>query len=234
MTDLRSRFTLESGKNQLQLVQALASSGDEGLKALMELLLEGRSTDVSPVDGKIYQLLVAAATPMVKDFLHTHFPQGLVPLRSERSIDYAPLQSLLSQQDFQAADRVTLEKLCELAGPTAIQRRWLYFTEVSSFPIADLQTINQLWFIYSEGKFGFWVQRDLWLSLGKNWDKFWVQIGWRKDNNWTRYPQEFTWNLTAPRGHLPLSNQLRGVRVLATLLNHPAWTTEAIAKNTSM
>jgi hypothetical protein len=32
--------------------------------------------------------------------------------------------------------------------------------------------------------------------------------------------------LTAPVGHLPLSNQLRGVRVMEALLCHPAWTTE--------
>ncbi|PLZ94121.1 hypothetical protein CI594_16205, partial [Fischerella thermalis CCMEE 5196] len=44
-----------------------------------------------------------------------------------------------------------------------------------------------------------------------------------KGNNWTRYPQEFTWDLSAPKGHLPLSNQLRGVRVIASIFAHPAW-----------
>ncbi|MGB0562323.1 MAG: GUN4 domain-containing protein, partial [Spirulinaceae cyanobacterium] len=32
------------------------------------------------------------------------------------------------------------------------------------------------------------------------------------------------WDLTAPKGHLPLSNQLRGVRTFEAILNHPAWT----------
>jgi hypothetical protein len=106
----------------------------------------------------------------------------------------------------------------------AVQRKWLYFSEVENFPIADLQTINTLWFIHSQGKFGFSVQRELWLSLSKNWEKLWPKIGWKTGNNWTRYPHEFTWDLSAPRGHLPLSNQLRGVRVIASLLSHPAWT----------
>lgn len=148
---------------------------------------------------------------------------GIVPLNSERNIDYTPLEQLLAQQEFQAADRMTLELLCQLAGETAMQRKWLYFTEVESFPITDLQAIDNLWLKYSEGKFGFSVQRQIWLSSGKNWEKFWPQIGWKKGNNWTRYPHEFTWNLSAPRGHLPLSNQLRGVRVMASLLTHPAW-----------
>jgi GUN4-like len=111
--------------------------------------------------------------------------------------------------------------MCELAG--AATQKWFYFTAVQSFPITDLQTINTLWLVHSEGKFGFSVQRELWLALGKDWEKLWTQIDWKNGNNWTRYPQGFTWDLSAPRGHLPLSNQLRGVRVMAALLAHPAW-----------
>lgn len=146
-----------------------------------------------------------------------------MPLLSDLELDYTPLEQLLAQQDFQAADKMTLQKMCELAGPEAVKRKWLYFTEVENFPIRDLQTINTLWLLHSEGKFGFSVQREIWLANGKNWDKFWGKIGWRTGNTWTRYPNEFTWNLSAPRGHLPLSNQLRGVRVISALLVHPAW-----------
>jgi hypothetical protein len=146
------------------------------------------------------------------------------PLLTARNIDYVPLQQLLLEQSFQAADQLTLQKMCELAGPAAVKRKWLYFTEVESFPDQDLITINNLWLTHSQGKFGFSVQRDLWLSVGKNWEKFWPKIGWKTSNTWTRYPQEFIWDLSAPKGHLPLSNQLRGVRVIAALLSHPVWT----------
>ena len=157
------------------------------------------------------------------DMSGSTFSVGAVPLNSESGIDYSSLQQLLVEQNFQAADRMTLQKLCELAGPTATQRKWLYFTEVERFPITDLQTINTLWLVHSNHKFGFSTQREIWLSVGKNWEKFWPKIGWKTDNNWPRYPHEFTWDLTAPKGHLPLSNQLRGVRVMAALLTHPAW-----------
>ncbi|NET49629.1 MAG: hypothetical protein F6K09_13095, partial [Merismopedia sp. SIO2A8] len=50
------------------------------------------------------------------------------------------------------------------------------------------------------------------------------KIGWKSGNSCTRYPNEFTWDISAPAGHLPLSNQLRGVRVMSSLLSHPAWT----------
>ena len=216
---------LQSGseKKQRQVIPELVSTGAAGLQVLMEFLKEQQSTPVSLIAGLAYQALYDANTPKTKEFLQTHFPTGIVPLRSECSIDYTTLQQLLVAQDFLSADRLTLEKLCELAGSAAVQRKWLYFSEVENFPIADLQTIDTLWFIHSQGKFGFSVQRELWLSLSKNWEKLWHKIGWKTGNNWTRYPNEFTWDLSAPIGHLPLSNQLRGVRVIASLLSHPAW-----------
>ena len=224
IADFLTSLNSETEKNQMQLIQEIATKGDDGLAAIMSFLAERRSQPPTALDGKAYQLLVAADTPSVQEFLQTQFPNGLVSLVTQRNIDYAPLQALLAAQDFQAADRITLEKLCELAGGAALQRRWVYFSQVTSFPIDDLRTLDTLWQVYSEGKFGFSVQRDLWLAMGKNWEKLWSLIGWKQGNTWTRYPNEFIWDLTAPKGHLPLSNQLRGVRVISSLLNHPAWT----------
>lgn len=228
MRDLLDRLRSESSRNPVQLVKQLAETGEGGQEALLKLLLERRSQSNgllkgTLLEGTAYQILYNAESAKIQDFLQTHFPQGVVPLRSERGVDYAPLQTLLAQQDWQAADQTTLEKLCELAGSQAVQRKWLYFTEVERFPSTDLQTLNALWFVHSEGKFSYSVQREIWLSLGKDWEKLWTQIGWKSSNNWTRYPNEFTWSLEAPRGHLPLSNQLRGVRVIHSLLSHPAW-----------
>lgn len=223
ISELNSKFQSESEKNQLQLIPELVNIGESGLEVLMEFLQIDRPQPVNLVVGKAYQVLYQANTPRTQEFLQTYFPYGVVPLLSERNIDYYPLQKLLLEQDFQAADLVTIQKLCELAGEAAINRKWLYFTEVDNFPATDLRTLDLLWLIHSEGKFGFSVQRQMWLSLGKDFTKLWQKIGWRKDNNWTRYPQEFIWDLSAPKGHLPLSNQLRGVRVIASIFTHPAW-----------
>jgi hypothetical protein len=225
LSDLRFKFGSMVEKTQLQLIPDLVSAGDVGLEILMEFLLLRRSFPANVAVGKAYQALLAANSPAVTEFLKTNFLNGVVPSPSERGIDYQLLQQMLAMQDYQAADRLTLEKLCELASPQAVQRKWLYFTEVENFPTTDLQTIDTLWRVYSEGKFGFSVQREIWLAVGKNFSNFWPKIGWRTGNNWTRYPHEFTWDLSAPRGHLPLSNQLRGVRVIASLLSHPAWST---------
>jgi hypothetical protein len=222
-TQLRQKLTSNSPATQLQSIQTLVESGEQGLEVLMDFLRQSRDPSPTWVQGKVYQVLNDIHLPQVQDFLQTHLPGGIVPLQSEVNIDYSPLQQLLIQQKFQQADCLTLEKLCELAGSTAIQRKWIYFSEVRTFPSTDLQTLDLLWQVYSEGKFGYSVQRKLWLSVNKNWEKLWPKMGWRKNGAWTRYPQEFTWDLTAPVGHLPLSNQLRGVRVMETLLSHPAW-----------
>jgi hypothetical protein len=144
-------------------------------------------------------------------------------LQTEANIDYKPLEQLLIEQDFESADRLTSIKLREIVGEASVKRGWLYFSEVAQINNTDLQTINDLWLAHSDGKFGYSVQRKIWLGLDKNWEKFWVQIGWKKGGSFTRYPNEFIWNSSAPKGHLPLSNQIRGNKTIAAIFLHPLW-----------
>ncbi|MBU6228158.1 MAG: GUN4 domain-containing protein [Cyanobacteria bacterium REEB459] len=223
LEDWRQQLGSDELKQQLSAAHALVASGEPGVEVLQATLLNRQHHSPTILDGRIVQLLYALQQPPILGFLNHHWPQGRLATPSERALDYTLLQQSLVRQAFQEADRLTLMKLCELAGPTAINRKWVYFTEVEQFPKTDLQTIDRLWLIYSEGKFGFSVQRRLWLSLGQNWEKLWPRLAWKENNLWTRYPTGFTWDLSAPDGHLPLSNQLRGVRMMAALLGHPAW-----------
>ncbi|MEO3704423.1 GUN4 domain-containing protein [Trichormus azollae] len=220
---LRQKLIAGSQKVQQQIIPQLADLGSEGLEVLQEFLLKRRDTPATWIDGKAYQVVYNSDAPTAKEFLETYFSEGIVPLKSDCGISYNSLQQLLIHQEFQAADLLTIQKMCEAVGQQAVQRKWLYFTEVENFPTQDLQTINHLWVVHSEDKFGFSIQREIWLGLSKNWESLWPKIGWKDGNKWTRYPNEFTWDLSAPRGHLPLSNQLRGVRVMSSLLSHPAW-----------
>lgn len=226
ISQLSQNFSSEVPKNQLKLIPQIAALGESGREFLIDFLSSRLSEPPNLVTGKIYQVLYEANTAKTKEFLETYLPKGIVPLNSSKNIDYHPLQQLLAQKDFQGADILTLQKLCELAGEAAIKRKWLYFTEVDNFSATDLSTLDQMWLIYSEGKFGFSVQRQIWLSLGQDFSQLWYKIGWKTENNWTRYPKEFTWDLTAPKGHLPLSNQLRGVRVIASIFSHSVWSAQ--------
>lgn len=220
---LEAQLLSEPPAKQVLTLQSLAQEAEPGLEAIMRFLSAATSSAPTIATGKAYQILYNQPSRQFQSFLATTFPQGLVPIASACGVDYAPLQHLLVTQDYEAADRLTLQKLCELAGTEAVRRKWIYFTEVDQFPGQDLRVLDQLWAIYSEGKFGFAKQREIWLSVGQNWELLWEKIEWRSGNAWTRYPGGFTWNLSAPNGHLPLTNQLRGVRVMASLMNHPVW-----------
>ncbi|MGF1479205.1 MAG: GUN4 N-terminal ARM-like repeat domain-containing protein [Cyanophyceae cyanobacterium] len=232
LLELSRQFESASPKKQLQLVPELVNAGEPGLAVLQNYLRSQspqRGASAQPLSSA--ELVLGKISTVLYQLNSSQLPaldslNGVVALNSERNINYQLLQHLLIQQDFQAADSLTRQQLCELAGEAAKKRKWLYFTEVEQFPIADLRTIDRLWWTYSEGKFGFSVQRQLWLAVGQDFSKLWPKIGWRTGNRWTQYPNEFTWNLSAPRGHLPLSNQLRGVRVIASVFSHPAWSSE--------
>jgi len=217
---LRDRLLAADERDRLSLLE------QTGAEIADEILIELCQQASGPVAGKSHQLLQRSESSQARAFLSEQLAAGGVPLRSERAIDYQPLLDALVAQEYQTADRLTLQKLCEAAGPDTVKRGWLYFTEVESLPATDLLTVDRLWLAYSGGKFGFSVQRRLWLSLGRNFEKLWPRIGWKEGNIWTRYPGGFVWDLSAPLGHLPLSNQLRGVRSFASLLAHPAWTEE--------
>ena len=121
------QLTTGSEKVQQQAILQLADFGHDGEQALMDFLQQRRTNFPTWIDGKVYQVLYQSQSPLAKELLLANFPHGLVPLKSEGNIDYNPLQQLLISQDFQAADRLTLQLLCQLAGAAAIQRKWLYF-----------------------------------------------------------------------------------------------------------
>ena len=83
-----------------------------------------------------------------------------------------------------------------------------------------------MWIAYSQGRFGFTVQSRLLNALDGRYDRLWPRIGWKIDGNWTRYPGAFQWSMEAPEGHMPLVNQLRGVRLMDALLQHRDWLTD--------
>ena len=71
------------------------------------------------------------------------------------------------------------------------------------------------WKVASGGKFGYSVQRDIWIQQQKRWSKFIKQLDWvsGENNIYRKWPGEFNYTIDAPRGHLPLTNALRGTQV---------------------
>ncbi len=129
-----------------------------------------------------------------------------VPLVSDNGIDYRPLRELLRQQAWRRADSETRELILQLAGRT--QAGWLDEDSIQSLACADLRTLSRLWVAASDGKFGFSVQKKIWLALGGGQGSDTIKrlgdaLGWRQHGAWLDYSKH-TFDLSAaPPGHLP-------------------------------
>nr|YP_009394877.1 hypothetical protein [Polysiphonia stricta]ARW63439.1 hypothetical protein [Polysiphonia stricta] len=183
-----------------------------------------KKNNPSILDGFIYQKVIKRSDDTVKSKLILNLPNGLLNLETFTEINYEPLQKLLIHEKFQEADIITQQNLCKLVTlKTNNKRDWLYFTDIQFLPKKDVYIIDLLWKIYSQGKFGFSIQKSIWLNNKKKWDTLWEKIDWSNNNIMRRYPKEFLWTVEAPEGHLPLFNQLRGTQALASLFNHIDW-----------
>jgi hypothetical protein len=171
--------------------------------------------------GFLIQLLLDESDALRDAFL-ARYPEGWLATVSARGLDYTPLQQALMAQEFEEADRITSALLRDLAGPDAVRRGYVYYSEVPPMPSADLDSLDRLWVCFSRGRFGFSVQGRLLRSCNDRWELLWPKLAWKDGGRWTRYPGSFQWSIDAPEGHMPLVNQLRGLRLMDALLNHPA------------
>lgn len=209
---------------KIQLLEELDIEDIEILNACYSFLEKkalNNSKEFDCIDGTIYKILLQSGNPDIVKKLNIHFADGLVDSHSKFYISYLELQDLLLKNNFQEADRLTSQLLCLFVNIK--NRSWLYFSDVKRIPQSELKILDNLWKTYSKGKFGFSVQRQIWLGNNQDWNLLWDKIGWRQKEVLCRYPEEFTWDLTAPIGHLPLSNQLRGIQTLKALFNLKVW-----------
>ncbi|MDZ8053300.1 MAG: caspase, EACC1-associated type [Aulosira sp. ZfuVER01] len=128
-------------------------------------------------------------------------------LSSEKGVDYTKLRDLLAAGKWKDADYETYVLMLQVVGRK--ENDWIRDEELLNFPCTDLRTIDRLWVKYSNGRFGFSVQKEIYLSVGgkpggkydeQAWKKFGDRVGWRVESNWIVVE---TYNTSAPRGHLP-------------------------------
>ncbi|WP_442944188.1 GUN4 domain-containing protein [Nostoc sp.] len=137
-------------------------------------------------------------------------------LDSEKGIDYTRLRYLLAAKNWKEADEETYRVMIQAVGKEYGDN--FYEDELLNFPGTDLRTIDHLWVKYSNGHFGFSVQKDIYLSVGgkadgkynlEAWEKFGDRVGWRVkkwmvSSEWISY-SDVNFNTAFPIGHLPLT-----------------------------
>ncbi|MFM6337669.1 MAG: GUN4 domain-containing protein [Dolichospermum sp.] len=133
--------------------------------------------------------------------------------KSDVGMDYRKLRDLLKAGKWKEADEETRRVM--LCVGEREREGWLNVESIDNFPCADLSIIDKLWVKYSDGKFGFSVQKRIYQGLGGTreynqeiWLKFGDKVGWRKGGSWLYY-SDITFDKKAPEGHLPTSPAYR-------------------------
>ena len=129
-----------------------------------------------------------------------------VQLKSAQGVDYTRLRDLLAAGMWKEAD---LETRNVMLKATKGEKEGYFNKPIDNFPCDDLRTIDYLWVTYSEGRFGFSVQKKIWLEVGGKDDdkaigKLGDYVGWRNEyyKIWLKY-EDLTFNMQARSGHLP-------------------------------
>jgi len=135
-----------------------------------------------------------------------------VPLVSAKGVDYTKLRDLLAGGKWKEADKETGRVMLKVAGRES--EGWLNIEDIENFPCQDLGTIDKLWVKYSNGKFGFSVQKQIYQGLGgtkqydeKVWKAFCDKVGWRQGGKWLYY-DDLTFDISTHLGHLPYTSVL--------------------------
>ncbi|MEB3148148.1 MAG: GUN4 domain-containing protein, partial [Sphaerospermopsis sp.] len=131
------------------------------------------------------------------------------PSTESTPVIFQKLEALLKAGKWKDADLETWNLMLKL---TKREREgWLRIEDVKNFPRQELRKMDQLWVKYSNGKFGFSVQKQIWLELGgkldgkPDWETFTKlgdRVGWRKNGFWLSY-DSYTFSTNALHGHLP-------------------------------
>jgi GUN4-like/NACHT domain len=136
---------------------------------------------------------------------------------------YANLEKLLQAKQWREADHETSRLMITTVGKE--EGQWFDREDLSNFPCEDLRVLDGLWVRYSEGKWGFSVQKRIWQECGSpgpyndkteaQWEQFGDRVGWRKDGNWLEYKKLALTNT----GELPGFVGLSGLLVVGILFS---------------
>lgn len=88
----------------------------------------------------------------------------LVELKSGLGIDYTNLSDLLFAKKWKEANEETIKLMLKCANRE--EQGYLDIDDCRNFPQEELRIIDQLWLKYSYNRFGFSVQKKIWVDNG--------------------------------------------------------------------
>jgi uncharacterized caspase-like protein len=176
---------------------------------------ESGSRSQSTINWKIPLIGFATVAVTISALAGAHvgwrFP--FMPEKTEvSSQEYDQLEELLKQRDWKQADERTSELMVKAAGT----KGYLDSSSLQNFPCTDLREIDRLWVKYSDGRFGFSVQKRIWERVGGKpgeddgeiYKRYGDLVGWRVNGQWNYINySDITFSpnapVNAPEGYLP-------------------------------
>ena len=219
-----------------QLLKRIVYQEDKPFLESLKLLLE-KVKDADGIDGSqsagINSLLAGwqflnrfgniphlpamevVSEPMVVEEKLKHEEKTITPIADFTKLDY-----LLSQQAWKQAEEETLAMMFKIVNKSK-RSDYLSGQDFLDFPRIELEIIDRLWRKYSDEKFGFSVQKKIWIEIGggrgvvyyhgrvysldqNTLRKFGEKLGWRREIDKENWSFDLTNNLIeAPQGHRP-------------------------------
>ncbi|MGL5940732.1 MAG: GUN4 domain-containing protein [Waterburya sp.] len=189
---------LESVRNQIKQFEKILEHL-HNTKAEKETILEiNRQTkQLQESQQKIVQLLnsISNDTSSSKE--------------SDRLLDpVEKLTSFLNNRNWKEANEQTALILLRLAGKQS--HEYLNIEDIKKLPPEELKTLDRLWSTYSNERFSWLVQKQIWEELGgkagvyeiQMYEKWSKQVGWLVVNQWLFY-SELDFTDKALIGHFP-------------------------------
>lgn len=187
----------------------------KGIKRAISDLKDSVAAPVSPPTPTVQNVTPIEPTiksPSAPPVTVPEVKKNPVELVSAKGIDYRELEKLLKAKEWQNADERTARHILKAANRESLG--WLDSISIKAFPCEDLRTIDHLWVHYSNGLYGFSIQKQIFVECGgtldfrypsrDTWDEFCDRIAWKKNAKHISYPEQFFENsFMCIKGHLP-------------------------------
>mgnify|MGYP001024457479 CR=1 FL=1 len=131
--------------------------------------------------------------------LHMAFSEVAEQVEDAR---YADLERYLKNGQWKEADDETYRLMITEVGKD--EGRWFDSEDLLNFPCEPLKAIDGLWVKHSGGKFGFSVQKEMYLKCGGIPDGKYHSEAWRKLCQMNGWDKGIERAIDSPSGHLPI------------------------------
>jgi hypothetical protein len=132
---------------------------------------------------------------------------------AERISQYEKLEEYLRHKQWLKADMATRQLIMAIMTLVNGTERCLNSQDWQSFPCDDLKYIDDLWMSYSDERFGFSAQKNIYREIANNpcvdvkpnheiWLPFTQRVGWQTDGDWRNYTEIDT-SHSFPNGSFP-------------------------------